>query len=329
MKQYINITDFHIDKATVLTIGKFDGEHIGHRKLLAVMKGIAEEKGLKTAVFTFNTAPSEIIGGAESKEAGLNPSQITTNDERNKMLNDSGIDYLIEYPFNKEVARIKAEDFIKDILIKKMNMKAVVAGPDCAFGHNKEGNAEFLTKVAAELPKELSYEVIIIDKEKDEYDRDISSTLIREELDKGNIENANKLLGTCYSIHGKVLHGNMIGGKLLGFPTANIIPQKRKHLPKFGVYASKVRLVNSGEEYFGLTNVGINPTVDNDRANHSTRVETFIYDFNKDIYGEEIEISFIKFIRPEKKFSSLEELKKQIAYDKETVKSIFRQDFSG
>ena len=226
MKQYINITDFHIDKATVLTIGKFDGEHIGHRKLLAVMKGIAEEKGLKTAVFTFNTAPSEIIGGAESKEAGLNPSQITTNDERNKMLNDSGIDYLIEYPFNKEVARIKAEDFIKDILIKKMNMKAVVAGPDCAFGHNKEGNAELLTKVAAELPKELSYEVIIIDKEKDEYDRDISSTLIREELDKGNIENANKLLGTCYSIHGKVLHGNMIGGKLLGFPTANIIPQK-------------------------------------------------------------------------------------------------------
>ncbi|EHI55801.1 riboflavin biosynthesis protein RibF [Johnsonella ignava ATCC 51276] len=332
MKQYVNTTDFYINEATVLTIGKFDGEHIGHRKLLAVMKNIALKKGLKTAVFTFNTAPYEIVGGFRNKyyadkqlqNAEQYTGQITTNDERNKMLEEAGIDYLIEYPFNKEVSHIGGEDFIMNILIEKMHMKAIVAGPDCAFGHNKEGNADLLKEVAKKLPEESSYDVIIIEKLKDENNRDISSTFIRAELDSGNIEKANRLLGSNYSIHGRVVQGNMIGGKILGFPTVNIIPPKNKHLPRFGVYASKVRIIKTGEEYQGLTNVGINPTVDNDKKKHCPRVETYIYDFDRNIYGSDIEISFIKFIRPERKFSSLDDLKKQISSDKEAVKTYFR-----
>ena len=302
MKEWIGTTEVRIDVPTVVTIGKFDGEHKGHQKIFSTMLRIASELGYHTAVFTFGTPPAAVVGGDARP-------QINTNAERRERLREAGIEYIVEYPFTPEIASMSGEAFVRDILIGKMNMKAIVAGPDCAFGKNRSGNADLLRRMGPEC----GFLTEIIEKEKFG-GRDISSTYIREELRNGNVEKANTLLGAVYSVEGIITHGNGIGKRRLGFPTVNLEVPADKLLPRFGVYATEVTFEN-GVSVRGITNVGENPTVSEDRLNHRVRIETFLLDFSGDVYGEKICIRFFRFLRPEQKFGSLEELRVQIAKD--------------
>ncbi len=299
--------DFQIEEPTVVTIGKFDGRHKGHQKLLRELLRQKEQKGLKTAVFTFAMAPSGIVSGRR-------PTVITTNQERRTNMARMGMDYLVEYPFNQEVAHMTPEAFVSEVLVGQMSARAVIAGPDCSFGYKGAGDASLLR----ELSDKYGYEAIIIEKEKDAQ-RDISSTYVREELDRGNIEKANALLGEPYTIHGTVVHGNHIGGALLGFPTANILPPPEKHLPCFGVYVSRVLV--DGAWYGGVSNIGRKPTI---QGENPVGVETFIMGLDEDLYGKEIEVQLLNFERPEQRFDSLEELKSRIEKDKEYAAEYFR-----
>lgn len=291
---------FQIEEPTVVTIGKFDGRHKGHQKLLRKMLELRERWGFKTAVFTFDMAPAGVVTGNAQ-------TMITTNQERRNNMAKMGIDYLVEYPFDQSVARMLPEDFVAKILVGQMNAQAIVAGTDCGFGYRRGGNAALLKALA---PK-YGYQAIIIEKEQDDH-RDISSTYIREQLDSGNMEKANELLGEPYSIHGTVVHGNHIGSSRLGFPTANILPPPEKHLPPFGVYVSRVLV--DGSFYGGVTNIGRKPTIEGDSP---VGVETFILGMEKNLYGKQIEVQLLNFERPEQKFDSLEELKERIELDKQ------------
>lgn len=298
--QYITGTrEFQIDEPTVVTLGKFDGLHRGHKKLLDKVFQF-REKGYKTAVFTFETTPGTLMQGKLQ-------TMITTNAERKTNLERAGIDYLVEYPFNQEVAHMLPEDFIARILVGQMKAKAIVSGSDFHFGYQRSGDVEVLEKLASKY----GYELTVVEKAMDG-DREISSTYIREELAQGHIKKANELLGYSYMIHGEVVHGRHLGTRL-GFPTVNILPRAQKHLPEFGVYLSKV--VIDGQTYDGITNIGRKPTIEGTRP---AGVETYIYGLNEDLYGKWIEVSLIDFIRSERKFTDVEELKRQVLKDKET-----------
>lgn len=307
MITFIDTTDIKITDKTAVVIGKFDGEHRGHRKLFRTLKDEANKRGLKTVVFSFRTLPSNIV-------RNKNTTQIFTNAERRKKLEELGIDYYIEYPFDMNIAKLTGEEFLTNILIEKLGMAEIVAGDDAAFGYKKSGNIELLNR----LSKTLGYDVKIITKEKDDFQNDISSTLIRQKLDEGDMEEANKLLGGIYSISGIVEEGNKLGAKI-GFPTLNVFPSSQKHLPKSGVYASRVRIGDDDTLYLGLTNVGSNPSIENDKRDHIARVETYLYNFDATLYGREIEVYLYKYIRPEMKFDSLDTLKSQLSKDKVEV----------
>lgn len=296
-------TEFQITEPTVVTIGKFDGRHRGHQKLLRTMLEMKEQYGYKTAVFTFSIAPADLVQGKRH-------TVITTNLERKNNLRKMGMDYLVEYPFTKDVAQMLAEDFVRDILVKQMHAKAIVVGTDCGFGYRRMGNAALLEKLAPLY----GYQLVVIEKERDE-DRVISSTYVREKLDLGQIEKANALLGEPYYIHGQVVHGNHIGQPILGYPTANLLPPPEKHLPPFGVYVSRVLI--DGRFYGGITNIGKKPTIPTKDGVAPVGVETFVFDYEGNLYGKEIEVGLLHFVRPERKMSGLEELKGQISRDKE------------
>lgn len=305
--QTITGREFQITEPTVVTIGKFDGRHKGHQKLLREMMKFREQRGYRLAVFTFDMAPAGVVSGRKQ-------TVITTNQERRNNMEKMGVDYLVEYPFNQEVSRMTPEDFVIRILVGQMHAKAVVAGPDCSFGYKGAGDAALLRSLSAEY----GYETVIIEKEQDDH-RDISSTYVREELDQGNIEKANELLGEPYAIHGVVVHGKHIGGSVLGFPTANILPPPEKHLPPFGVYVSRVLV--DGHYYAGVSNIGRKPTIAGDNP---VGVETFIMGLEEDIYGKNIEVQLLNFERPEQKFDSLEVLRARIEADKEYAAAYFK-----
>lgn len=298
--------EFQIEEPTAVTIGKFDGRHKGHQKLLREMLCFKERQGLKAAVFTFDMAPAGVM-------AGRVQTVITTNQERRNKMAKMGIDYLVEYPFDQNTAHMSPEEFVSEVLVRRMHAKAVVVGTDCSFGYKGKGNAQLLK----EMSESCGFEAVIIEKEQDDH-RDISSTYVREELDQGNIEKTNELLGEPYAIHGVVVHGNHIGGAILGFPTANILPPPEKHLPPFGVYVSQVLV--DGALYRGVTNIGKKPTVEGESP---VGVETFIMGLEANLYGKEIEVQLLNFERPEQKFSSLEELKERIEKDKEYAAAYF------
>lgn len=308
MRVITGTREFQIEEPTAVTIGKFDGRHKGHQKLLREMLCFKERQGLKAAVFTFDMAPAGVM-------AGRVQTVITTNQERRNKMAKVGIDYLVEYPFDQETAHMRPEDFVSEVLVRQMHAKAVVVGTDCSFGYKGAGNAQLLK----EMSESCGFEAVIIEKEQDDH-RDISSTYVREELDLGNMEKANELLGEPYAIHGVVVHGNHIGGAILGFPTANILPPPEKHLPPFGVYVSQVLV--DGSLYRGVTNIGKKPTV---AGESPVGVETFIMGLEENLYGKEIEVQLLNFERPEQKFASLKELKERIEKDKEYAAAYFER----
>ena len=293
------IEQFHIEEPTALTIGKFDGLHRGHEELLSHLTDKTEE-GLKTVVFTFDIPPKKLTEG-EGQQL------LSTNSEKRVLFAEHGIDYLILCPFTPEMMCMEPEDFV-DWIVKNLNVKRIVVGEDCCFGRNRRGDYKLL----AQLSDRYGYELRVVKKLKFE-GRDISSSYIREEIKKGNMEIATQLLGHPYSIDGIVETGNQIG-RTIGIPTANIEAEPAKLLPPFGVYAATIDI--GTERYYGIANIGRKPTIKPKVGDQNpVGVEMHILHFDKDIYREPVRICFYVYERPEIKFDSILDLKAQIKKD--------------
>ena len=299
MKIYGNVLteDIKVNKGTALVIGKFDGLHKGHRALLDMLSKAKCEEGLLTAIFTFVKSPKEALENTKQQ-------YILTTKEKRLLMEQNGIDILIECPLEPEILSIEPEAFVEDILVDKLNVKRIFCGEDCGFGYKRRGNADLLK----ELESKFGYKTTVI--KKLQYGgRDISSTYIREEIAKGNLETVNELLGYPYTAIGKVVQGKMLG-RTLGFPTFNIIPTEDKLLLPKGVYYTNSLI--DGQKYPSITNIGTRPTVNGE---DDITIETNILDVSIDLYEKTIELEFFKYIRPEKKFSSKEELKAAVEED--------------
>lgn len=290
----------------MVAVGKFDGEHRGHQKIIATMLTVAREQGLKTAIFTFGTPPAAVVSGQRRP-------QILTNEERRERLHQAGIDYIVEYPFDAEIAAMDGEDFVREILLGAMRMRAIVGGEDLRFGKAGAVNAAKLKS----LGERLHFSVYIIQKET-EAGEEISSSLIREALAAGDMAKANTLLGMPYTAEGVVQHGNGIGNRILGFPTINLLLPAGKLLPRRGVYQTETVLPD-GRTFRSITNVGTNPSVEQDHLSHRLRLESFLLDFSGNLYDTRVHLRFLRFIRPEKKFASLTALKQQIMADLSSI----------
>jgi riboflavin kinase / FMN adenylyltransferase len=293
-------------KNAVVTIGNFDGVHIGHQALFHEVIERADEIGGTTVAMTFEPHPLRVL------TKNSYPPLITLYEQKVELIERAGLDVLICVPFTKEFADISAHSFIKDILIDRIGMKAVVVGKDYSFGKNREGNLDLLNT----LGQEYGFNVFVLDwiKGATSFEARSSSTRIRDLVMEGQMEKAQKLLGRHYQIRGTVISGRNRGGKLLGFPTANINLYDEL-CPKIGVYAVELE---DGRKLKGVANIGYSPTFD-DRV---FTVEVHILDFNDNIYNQKIRVNFIHRIRDEKKFSGISELSAQIKKDTETARNI-------
>lgn len=288
----------------MLTLGMYDGVHIGHESIIKKLIQIADEVDGESTLLTFEPHPRVVLSN-ENVDLQL----LTPLDEKIKLLEKAGLRNLVLHPFTKEFSQLSSEEFVRDLLVKKMGVHTIIIGHDHHFGKNREGNFEQLQK----LSKELDFNLIKIEEVKNNYLL-ISSTQIRNALFEGNAGFAHKGLGRFYSLSGKVIHGDKLG-RTLGFPTANLELPQYKLIPKDGVYFVKTHVNN--QIYKGLLSIGNRPTVTN---SNEKRVEVFILDFNEEIYGETICVELIEFIRDDKKFDSLNELIEQMNLDKEFAK---------
>ena len=296
MQIITSLDEIKLMHPSVVAIGKFDGIHLGHRQLLGEIIAKKQE-GMKAVVFTFNPSPNVLFSKVKEKE-------LTSCEEKRKLFEDLGIDVLVEFPLTYETAATPKENFVKDILVQKLNAKHIVAGTDLSFGKNGEGNSAFLIEESSKY----GFEVDIIDKisYKGEI---ISSTLVRKAISEGDVKKARFMLGSPYFVQGVVKKGNQIG-RTIGFPTVNISAGEDKLLPPNGVYKTEVIL--EGRILEAITNVGCKPTVADDGQ---IFIESYIYNFTENIYGKKIEVHFLEFIRKEQKFGSIEELKEQLQKD--------------
>lgn len=289
-------TQFYLTRETAVAIGKFDGVHLGHRRLL---QEILEQKknGLATCVFTFDPPPTALFGNSDGKE-------LTTLKEKRVLFERMGVDILIEFPLTLETAAMPPTDFARKVLAEQMNARFIAAGTDLSFGAKGAGDAKLLRK----LGPELGFEVKTIDKLCIQ-GTEVNSSYIRELLKEGKMDKVELFLGTPYTVMGTVVHGNQIGRRL-GFPTVNLLTETDKLLPPNGVYESEV--LYKGKKYKAISNVGYKPTVTQERV---AGVESYLYEFDENIYDEEIEVYLYTFRRPEKQFGSLDELKEQLRQD--------------
>ena len=280
---------------TALTIGKFDGLHLGHLKLFEEVLS-KKEMGMNTLCFTFDKPINDFLNGTATN-------LLTTNAEKEEYLRDLGFDYEFVLPVNEETVAIEPEDFIR-LLCDRMNMKFIAAGPDLSFGKGGAGNVSLLEDNAGKY----SYEVSIVKKVKLGEDI-ISSSLIRQNVQEGKMEIAEAALGRPYSVDGTVTHGRKLG-RQLDMPTVNLEIEKNKLLPPFGVYFSNIYLGTG--LFHGIPNIGVKPTVTDEGR---ITVESYIYDFDDDIYGEWLRVELLHYLRGEKRFGDLSELKDQMRTD--------------
>jgi len=287
-------------KNAVITIGNFDGVHLGHQELFRNLNEKAIALNGTSIAMTFEPHPIRVL------KNNNNPPLITLYEQKVELIKKAGIDVLICIPFTQEFAAIPAENFVEDILVKRIGIKAIAVGEDYIFGKNREGNINLL-KI---LGNKCGFEVIVINELhiSKTYSEKISSTKIRELVMAGKVAESQKLLGRHYQIRGKVEVGRDRGGKLLGFPTANISLYDELR-PKIGVYAVTVEC--KGEKFKGVANIGYSPTFDD----NIFTVEVHILDFEENIYGQKIRVNFIDRLRNEKKFSNISELSEQIKKD--------------
>jgi len=300
-----NITKIPKSDFNIATIGSFDGIHIGHKKILQTLTKIAKKNNGKSILITFWPHPRYVL--KKNNDFKL----LTSLDEKIKLFEKNKIDILYIVDFSLKFSKVSANKFIENILLEKLKINCLLIGYNNNFGRNREGNIRYLE----ENKKKFDIDIISIPKQS--VDKiSISSTKIREYLNNGKINSANRLLGRKYSINGKIVKGNGIGRKI-NFPTANIeIDEPKKLLPKSGVYA--VEVILNKKIYLGMLNIGYNPTIKNEKKS----IEVNIFEFSEDIYNNKISINFIRRIRNEKKFKNLNELKKQLIIDKKKVKSI-------
>ena len=302
MKIIQSITAFNSSEKTIVTIGTFDGIHIGHQKILKNLIRTANNEGKKSVLLTFFPHPRMVLQ-KENKILLLN-----TIKEKSGLLEKMGLDYLIIHPFSRDFSRLTALDFVRDILVNKLNTSRLIIGYDHHFGKNREGNIHQLKEYS--LLYDFKVEEIPA---QDIDDVSVSSTKIRTALKDGNLKTANNYLGYHYMLNGSVVSGKKLGGTI-GFPTANLeIKEPYKLVPKTGVYIIKTYI--NAILYTGMMNIGFNPTV---LGKHQT-IEAHLFDFNEDLYGKEITIEFIYFLREEHKFESVEELVIQLNIDKENA----------
>ena len=292
--------------ASAVTLGKFEGIHRGHQKLLALLRDEKRRHGLVPVVFTFSM-PENIPG------RGALPS-ILTEKERAERFAGFGMDYVYEFPFDEQTRTMSPETFLDDVLIGELKARVIAVGDDFRFGKDRAGDAAFLVREGGKR----GLTVYAVPKERDRRGEVISSTLVRELLTGGKIEEANGLLGYWFPVTGPVVHGLQLA-RTLDFPTINQIPESRKLLPPYGVYASIVTV--EGRRFAGLTNIGCKPTVSDQKTPWA---ETYLFGFDGDLYGKMAQTELLRFIRPERKFASVEELKGQLAQDAEQVSGWFR-----
>lgn len=281
---------------TAITLGKFDGLHRGHQKLIRKVHQLQIEKNVSSVVFAFDMTP-------HFEKLGIPREGIMSNEERRHQL-EGAVDVLVECPFNDAISKVEAETFIKDILVGVFHAKYVVVGPDFRFGHEKRGDMKMLEKYA----EIFGYELFVVEKERYK-GREISSTYIKEELKKGNLKAVNEMLGYPYTVRGKVEYGRRLGRRL-GFPTINVHPAKEKLLPPNGVYIDRVKI--DGIWYNGIGNVGVKPTVTNENR---MLIESYLFDFDDNAYEKNVEIQLHEFRRPEMRFASVEEMRERVNAD--------------
>ena len=299
IREFENYTE---NTPKVLSLGMFDGVHFGHISIINLLKSVAQENNLETAILTFWPHPRKVFN--PNDEIKL----LNTLNEKLNLLENANLDVVFLKSFDENFRNLTGEEFVKQILVQKLNVKHIIIGHDHVFGKNKSGNFELLQK----LSKELDFVVQQLDAVK-EGEFNISSTKIRNCLANGNIIGANKMLGYHYSVSGKVIDGKKLG-RTIGYPTANIEVDELKLLPKKGAYIVEVYVKN--KFYKGMLSIGTNPTVNGDKLT----VEVYILDFNKDIYGEEITVKFRDFLHEEIKFESLEKLIERLDEDKRLTK---------
>lgn len=286
---------------TVVTVGKFDGFHLGHRSLLAEVLKEAEH-GLAACVVSFSTP------------VDIERSMIYTREEQRKLCESMGIDVLAEYSLDESMREMAAEQFVSEILCKRLRAKVIVAGEDFRFGKDRAGDVTLLQN----LEETYDYRTVCIPKVTEKTVR-ISSTGIRKLLAEGDVSAANEMLGRPYAVFGEVLHGKKLG-RTLGFPTMNLIPPTQKLLPAYGVYVTKANV--DGQWFDGITNIGLRPTVDSDKQ---VSVETHLFAYEGDLYGKQVEVQFLHFLRPERKFADVEALRAAMLEDLKNAKAILEK----
>ncbi|MFC2096469.1 bifunctional riboflavin kinase/FAD synthetase [Bacteroidota bacterium] len=305
---HTDISNFNIQNP-VLTIGVFDGVHLGHQRVLDRLKDIAKEKDGESVVLTLWPHPRIVL------DKDIDSLRLLNNIEEKKyLLSKTKIDHLIIVPFTKEFSQLSACEFIEEYLVNKIKVKHLVVGYNHQFGKDRKAGFEFLSDCA----QKFGFNIEKLDAKLVDNDA-VSSTKIRKYLTSGNLQIANNYLGYEYFISGNVVEGNQIGRKI-GFPTANIkIPEPYKQVPSDGVYAVRVRL--NGDSYYGMLNIGSRPTIE--PTLRSKNIEVHILDFDQKIYNQTVTVSFVKRIRDEKKFNGLDELTIQLEKDEKEIKQYF------
>ena len=292
--------EFLQKKGAVITIGTFDGVHVGHRKIIKRLVDAAKKNHLKATVLTFFPHPRMVL----QQESDIK--LINTIEERKKILKKAGVEEIVVYPFTKEFSRLTAQEYVQSILVKKLQAKRVIIGYDHRFGRNRTADIQDLRK----LGKQFHFEVEEISKE-DIEEVAVSSTKIRKALENGELEKANTYLSEPFMLTGKIVKGKGLG-KQLGYPTANLqIKEDYKLIPKGGVYV--VSSVIDKKKYYGMMNIGTNPTV----GGKEQTIETYFFDLDKNLYGKEISINLITRIRDEQNFNDVDELISAMKEDEE------------
>lgn len=302
MTNVIDIFNSKIEQPLALTIGFFDGVHLGHRYLVSELSDCAKKRGLATAVLTFRTHPRQVL------HSDYIPSLLTTTDEKIALLKETGVDYVVLTEFTKELSMLSAQEFMR-LLHDKLNVRCLMIGYDHRFGHNRSEKFEDYV----EFGKEIGIEVVqssplVID------GLNVSSSAVRKTISEGDVVKAAELLGREYSLTGNVVEGFHLG-RTIGFPTANIAYDDCRMLPKDGVYAVRVNV--DSRTYPAMLYIGSRPTVNTGKIS----VEAYLFDFSGDIYGKDLNVSFVDRIRDSVKFDSVEELKTQLKRDEVTAKS--------
>ena len=304
MKNYKLNTDSNFDEKDInLTIGNFDGVHLGHQHIIDHLIKISKKNNLKSCLLSFLPHPRKFFGKLNDNF------NIITDEYKKKILKKLGLDIYIDFEFNLSLASLSPENFIKEILCEKLNIKNIIVGEDFKYGKNRKGDLSLLKSKS----KELLFDLKIIKPVLDEnHNQKFSSSIIRENLKNGKLELVNKALGRKWSMTGKVIKGDMRARKI-NFPTANFEPGQHI-LPLKGVY--NVYVILEGNKYKGIANFGERPTVDGKKI----LLETHIFDFDEDIYGKELTVEFLTFIRHEQKFDNFQKLTEQINKDIKTAR---------